>query len=224
MSNNDSPSPTLDPLGASPRGRRDGWTAARRRQFLDALAEHGVVRAAAAAVGMDASSAYRLRRRAGSEAFAAEWDRAIDVGFARLQDVAVERAINGVSVPVFYQGEAVGERIWYDNRLLTFLLSRLQTRRFSHQAPTLDREAERAEAKSAAIDALNCARTELVQVRAGFTAMIEEADDFGGTHEWWAKRERIDKRIAEIDDAIAAHQNQRVSDNVLVNVGLLPVR
>jgi hypothetical protein len=224
MSNTDSPPLTPDPQDASPRGRRDGWTAARRRQFLDALAEHGVVRSAAAAVGMDASSAYRMRRRAGFEDFAAAWDRAIDVGFARLQDVAVERAVNGVRVPIFYKGEAVGERVWHDNRLLTFLLSRLQTRRFSHQAPALDREAERAEAKGTAIKALDNARIELMQVREGFQRMIDDSDDPGGTHVWYNKIETIDRRIAEINDAITAHQNQTVSDNVLINVGLLSAR
>lgn len=224
MSNTDSPPLTPDPLDAGPRGRRDGWTAARRQQFLDALAEHGVVRSAAAAVGMDASSAYRLRRRAGSEAFAAAWDRAIDVGFARLQDVAVERAINGVRVPIFYRGEAVGERLWYDNRLLTFLLSRLQTRRFSAQAAGLDREAERSEAKNSAIDALSALRTELVQVRQGIQRMIDEADDLGDMHEWYDKVEKLTHRIEEIDEAMTAQHGRVVSDNVRVNVGMPMVR
>lgn len=213
-----------DSLPAPVRSRHDGWTAARRRQFLDALAEHGVVRSAAAAAGMDASSAYRLRRRAGSEAFAAAWDRAIDVGFARLQDIAVDRAINGVRVPIFYRGEAVGERVWHDNRLLTFLLSRLQTRRFGSEAATLDREGERASAKTAAIDALSGLRAELLEVRDGIKRNIDDTPDPGDIRELWDKLHALDRHIAEVDDALAAHRAVVVSDNVLVNVGLIPAR
>jgi hypothetical protein len=56
------------------RARRDGWTDARQQVFIAELARTGCVRKAALAAGMSRESAYRLRRRAGAESFAAAWD------------------------------------------------------------------------------------------------------------------------------------------------------
>jgi hypothetical protein len=102
--------------------RLDGWTAARQRQFLDALADSGCVSIAARAVGMSKESAYRLRRRAGAEGFARAWDGAIAHGIRRLGDAALERALLGEEVPVYHKGELVGTRRRYSDRLTTFLL------------------------------------------------------------------------------------------------------
>ena len=43
--------------------RHDGWTPARRAQFLDRLAQNGNVLAARALVGLSREAAYKLRRR-----------------------------------------------------------------------------------------------------------------------------------------------------------------
>ena len=67
-----------DSDSASPRIRRDGWTAERQLRFLAALAETASVSAAAAAAGMSRESAYRLRTRKQGALFAAAWDRALD--------------------------------------------------------------------------------------------------------------------------------------------------
>lgn len=40
----------------------------------------------------------------------------------RLSDAVVSRAINGVAVPVFFQGEQIGERRHYDEQLAMVLL------------------------------------------------------------------------------------------------------
>ncbi|MFN3388890.1 MAG: hypothetical protein ACK40O_08145 [Allosphingosinicella sp.] len=68
----DSASLAFSPVPA--RARRDGWTADRQRVFIEGLAQSGCVGKAAAAAGMSRESAYRLRRRAGAEGFAAAWD------------------------------------------------------------------------------------------------------------------------------------------------------
>lgn len=60
---------------ATPRIRRDGWTAERQLRFLAALAETASVSAAAAAAGMSRESAYRLRSRRHGLLFAHLWDR-----------------------------------------------------------------------------------------------------------------------------------------------------
>ena len=104
------------------RGRHDGWTPERQTEFIEALAECGCVDAACRRVGLDPSSAYRLRRRVDAQSFRQAWDFALSYAIRRLSDAAFSRAINGVSRPVFYQGEQIGERRHYDERLTMFLL------------------------------------------------------------------------------------------------------
>ena len=112
--------------------RQDGWTPERQRAFIEALADSGSVPAAAKAVGMSMEGAYRLRRRADAAAFAQAWDAAFGVMTQRLTDAAFARAIHGVRNPVFFQGELVGERIGYDERLTRFLLERHDPRGHGH--------------------------------------------------------------------------------------------
>jgi hypothetical protein len=89
------------------RRRSNGWTPEQQERFILALQEVGSVGLAASAVGMNRVSAYRLRERAGAEGFAAAWDRAIQDGQARVYDVAMERAINGVTTISIRRGGAV---------------------------------------------------------------------------------------------------------------------
>jgi hypothetical protein len=113
--------PQFDP---APRGssRYDGWTPARQRAFVKALAETGCVRRAARWVGMSEVGAYQLRKAPGAEGFARAWEEALTLGVERLADIAYDRAVHGVAVPIFYKGEQVGERRWYNDRLLTWVL------------------------------------------------------------------------------------------------------
>jgi hypothetical protein len=103
--------------------RYDGWTEERQRAFIHALAETGSVKAAAKRINMSKEGAYYLRRQPGSESFAAAWRAALDHGVQILEDIAMERAIDGVEVPVFnFRGEQIGTRRWYNDKLLMFLL------------------------------------------------------------------------------------------------------
>lgn len=121
-----SDSPTIatgggDPLAFTPvavRARHDGWTAERQRAFVDALASLGLVSAAAASVGKSVKSAYALRRRSGAEGFAAAWDAAVSRGGEQALGLAIDRAITGTLVPIFYRGRQVGERRVFDNGLV----------------------------------------------------------------------------------------------------------
>jgi hypothetical protein len=79
-------------LGFAPvpvRYRRDGWTPARQRAFIAALAETGCVLEACRRVGKSAEAAYRLWRRPDAAAFRdcwaaalrlSRWARAINFG------------------------------------------------------------------------------------------------------------------------------------------------
>lgn len=117
-----------DPLSFTPvptaSTRRDGWTPDRQRQFIAALAAMGVVAAAARAVGMSATSAYKLRDRPHAESFAEAWNIAVAMAGDRAFEQAMDRAINGVVVPRYYRGEQVGTVRRFDYRLAMKVLDR----------------------------------------------------------------------------------------------------
>jgi hypothetical protein len=104
------------------RYRHDGWTPERQRGFIAALAEIGSVKHAAQRIGMSTDGAYQLRRQKGADSFAAAWLAALDQGVQRLEDIALERAIHGIEVPVYSYGKLVGTRRVFNDRLLMFLL------------------------------------------------------------------------------------------------------
>lgn len=112
------------------RERHDGWTPDRQLDFIEALAASGCVTEAAKAVGLSKAAAYKLRARPDAQAFRLAWDAAIDFAMAQLVDAALGRAINGVAVPIFHQGEQVGERREYPEQLAMFLLAAHAPTRF----------------------------------------------------------------------------------------------
>lgn len=130
------PSPAAAPDGAAPpadrfdfdpvsvRRRRDGWTPERQREYVEALADTGVARHAAALVGMTEQSANRLRRRADARSFDLACTAALRHSARRILDCAFQRAIEGTVKLRYWRGEVVGEERVYDNRLLIYLLGR----------------------------------------------------------------------------------------------------
>jgi hypothetical protein len=116
----------------APRGaaRYDGWTPDRQRAFVKALAETGCVRRACAWVGMSSVGAYLLRKAPGAEDFARAWDEALALGIDQLADIAFERAVCGVPIPIFHKGEQVGEKRWYNDRLLMWVMRHADRARF----------------------------------------------------------------------------------------------
>lgn len=67
---------------------------AKRQRFLEALAGSCNVTAAAAASGFTPSTAYKLRQA--DPAFAAAWQEALEIGYARLEMALLERAIQTI--------------------------------------------------------------------------------------------------------------------------------
>ena len=116
------PAPHSNFTPADRRSRRDGWTPERQHDFIRALAESACVTEACAAVGLSPSSAYRLRAMPAATAFRQAWDIALDYAVRRLADAAFSRALHGVSRPVFFKGEQIGERRYFDEKLTMFLL------------------------------------------------------------------------------------------------------
>lgn len=111
------------------RNRFAGWSAERQGMFLAALAETGSVHLASGEARLSARSAYALRTR--SRPFADAWDTAIQLSVGRLTAIVMDRAINGRIEQVYSSGELVGERRVPNDRLLTWLLARLDPKRFA---------------------------------------------------------------------------------------------
>ena len=106
-----------------------GWSSDRQRLYIETLAETGSVHLSAKAAGLSARSAYALRVR--SPAFSAAWDAAQQLAVGRLSALAFDRAIHGRVEQVYHQGELVGEKRVPSERLLMWLLSRLDPKRFA---------------------------------------------------------------------------------------------
>ncbi len=111
--------------------RHDGWTPERQRRFIEALADTGSVEAAARAVNMSSVGAYLLRRHPEAKSFRKAWEAALALGVQRIEDVAMERALNGVEVPVYAYGKIIGTRRVYNDRLLMFMLRNRAPKRFA---------------------------------------------------------------------------------------------
>jgi hypothetical protein len=138
------------------RKRLAGWSTERQRVFLGHLAETGSVHLACGAARLSARGAYRLRGR--SPAFARGWDLAVQLSVGRLSAIALDRAIYGRVEQVYNGGELVGERRVPSDKLLMWLLSRLDPKRFAlpwEQRGDADPQAEAVAAFGGALDALS---------------------------------------------------------------------
>lgn len=100
------------------RCRANGWTPAQQERFIQALDVMGSVGQAAKAVGMSRQSAYNLRDRPGAESFAKSWNLALEFGRRRQFDIAMERAINGVTTVIIRRGGSVAVSGGADMRIL----------------------------------------------------------------------------------------------------------
>ena len=101
------------------------WTPQCQRAFLEALAFGGSVLRAAKIVGKSPRSAYGLRFRRDGAAFALGWDAAILVSRFALQDMLMDRAVNGYEEISTKQEDGTTLRGRFDNRLSKGLLDRL---------------------------------------------------------------------------------------------------
>ena len=92
--------------------------------FLRALSATHSVSEAAQSVGKSRQSAYRLRSKLKGKPFDLAWEVAFHHSYDVLAHAALERALNGVEVPIYFQGEKVGAYRRFDERLTVHLLHR----------------------------------------------------------------------------------------------------
>jgi hypothetical protein len=111
--------------------RELGWTPERQRGFIEELCRTGSVKTAAQSVNMTPAGAYKLRHHPEGAEFNKAWKDALAMGVQRLEDIAMERALHGVEVPVYHAGEIIGTRRAYNDTLLMFMLRNRSPKRFA---------------------------------------------------------------------------------------------
>jgi hypothetical protein len=123
------PDEAADRLAFEPvplRYRTDGLTPAKQREYVEALADTGVAREAAARIGVSEQAINRVRRRADARSFDRACEAAYVMGARRLRSVAFERAVEGMLKGHYYHGELVSQERVFDNRLLIYLLGKTE--------------------------------------------------------------------------------------------------
>ena len=118
--------------------RRNSIGPERQKKFIETLAASGIVTQAALAIGASTDALYKLRQKPGAEGFRAAWDEAIDRGVARLEDCALQRAIEGEERMVVSGGQLIGtERRHNDGLVMFFLRNRRPERYGAEPARTI---------------------------------------------------------------------------------------
>lgn len=157
-----------------------GWTDARQRQFLAAIAEGYTVETACRAVGLSVQSAYKLRQCARGAAFALGWNGAILLQRDKLADALVSRVFDGQEVVVERPDGSKTVRHFYDNRLAQATLTRLDRLAGEQAAAGADHAARMvAQDFEAYLDVLAseapAARAALFVARRTAPALVEDA-------------------------------------------------
>lgn len=99
-----------------------------RNLFLKALAESGNVGLSCTSASVGRSTVYGWRAK--DQAFAGEWDTALEAAGDVLEAECRRRAVEGVEEPIMHQGRQVGTVRKYSDLLLIFLMKSADRRRF----------------------------------------------------------------------------------------------
>jgi hypothetical protein len=138
------------------RKRSAGWSKERQKLFLTVLAETGQMHLAATAARLSARSARALRVR--SPAFDKGCRVAEQIAAGRLASIAFDRSINGRVEQVYQDGVLVAERRVPNDKLLMWLLARLDPKRFAlpwEQRGDADPQAEASASFQGLLDGLS---------------------------------------------------------------------
>ena len=198
------------------RPRHDGWTEEKQRRFVEVLADTGLVSHAAKAVGMSRESANRLRRSPHGAAFARACDAARQYAGAALEDVAFERAIEGVEQNIYNEyGEVVCTKRVVNDRLLTFLLSHLMPERYGKEGRSAETQTdapppEMLEASLRAMEPQLPAPPEELLGEGGVEEALAIADAADGVLPQFLSEQHPAKSDAQLEAEEIAAQEQRV--------------
>lgn len=109
-------------------------TTSTRALFLDTLAATANVTRAIEATKAERTAIYGWRND--DEAFARDWDAALDLGTDALEDEAVRRAHEGVDRPVYQGGKLVGTVREYSDTLMITMLKARRPEKFKDRSAT----------------------------------------------------------------------------------------
>ena len=198
-----------DPADPAATIRHDGWTHARQRLFLEALAQSGIVTRACVAVDISPRAAYTLRMRSDGVAFRLGWDGAVLIARARIFDELMTRAFDGqeeIVVREREEGRSTTSRTRLDNRLALGLLTRLD--KIAEANPASPGEAALARIVSQDFEA--------------FLDLIENGSSAGAAALFIAARKPLDPahlaacvladRQCELREAKAARENPKLPE------------
>lgn len=119
------------------RPRKDGWTKDQEKLFLQTLATTCNTSEAARVAGVCRTSAYDRRQR--NRRFAADWERAMDIGYAEIEAMLMREALFGSeSEEILLDGEGAVKsrkvRRGHDLKLALQLLTRHRDRVLAYRA------------------------------------------------------------------------------------------
>jgi len=181
--------------------RRNSITADRQREFIACLAATGVVLQAAAHIGASPEALYNLRHKPGAEGFAAAWDAAAERGFARVEDSAVQRAIQGENRLVVSSGKLLGYERRHNEALVMFLLRNRRPDRYggggrSPKLPPL-RQARKVAAPELPGEAAPALPADDAGLRAWKRMLLEQPDSVDLRRFTGFELERLEQMTAE---------------------------
>lgn len=108
-----------------PSTRTDGWTGAKQKRFLEAIADGDTVKDACGLVRLSTQSAYAFRRTPKGRAFDLGWRAADLLARERFAAELFVRSVEGQVVEITRADGSVVTRHYRDNRLATQMLNRL---------------------------------------------------------------------------------------------------
>lgn len=104
-------------------------TVEKKEKFLDYLRTSPNVSQAAKSIGVSRQTIYNQRKE--DKEFATAWDDAIGEALDNLESALFNRAINGVTNDVFYEGVPCGTKTEYSDAATMFLLKNRRPEVFS---------------------------------------------------------------------------------------------
>lgn len=107
---------------------REALSQRRRRTFLVALAETGIIGHACARAGWTYAIARGLRKT--DAAFAQMWDDAVEFAADSAEAEAFRRGVHGFERDVYFKGEVVGKETVFSDRLLESILKARRPEKF----------------------------------------------------------------------------------------------
>ena len=88
--------------------------------LLRGLHAIGNARAVGRAIGVSSATYYRRRQQ--DPMFKVRWERKLNMRFQELEEILLDRAVNGFEEDIWYRGKHLGKRVVYDHELAMRLL------------------------------------------------------------------------------------------------------